>query len=88
MSEKYEGVVEAHKWFLYTGSYDGTVKRWDVSTGECVRTYTLEYGDDNPRYTAGVVMLIEICEDLFFTVTADKVPAACSQLLPTVALLA
>ena len=72
MSEKHEGVVESTLWFLYTGSYDGTVKRWDVSTGECVKTYELEYGDENPRFRAGVITHLEVYEALFFTVTADK----------------
>ena len=38
MSKEYADVIESTKWYLYTGSYDGTVKRWDISTGECVRT--------------------------------------------------
>jgi WD40 repeat protein len=73
MSKKYADVIESTKWFLYTGSYDGTVKRWDVSTGECVMTYELEYGSDNPRLRAGIVLLLEIYESLFFTVTVDTV---------------
>jgi WD40 repeat protein len=73
MSKKYADVIESTKWFLYTGSYDGTVKRWDVSTGECVMTYELEYGSDNPRLRAGIVLRLEIYESLFFTVTVDTV---------------
>ena len=76
MSKEYADVIESTKWYLYTGSYDGTVKRWDISTGECVRTYELEYGDENPRLRAGIVLLLEIYETLFFTVSADKVQRA------------
>jgi WD40 repeat protein len=73
MSKKYADVIESTKWFLYTGSYDGTVKRWDVSTGECVQTYELEYGIENPRLRAGIVLLLELYENLFFTVSVDTV---------------
>ena len=66
-------VVASTKWYLYTGSYDGTVKRWDIATGDCVRTYLLEYGDDNPRMTAGIILLLEIFTGVFYTVSADKV---------------
>ena len=78
MSKKYADVIESTKWFLYTGSYDGTVKRWDVATGECTNTYELEYGDENPRFRAGIITLLEICDMTFFTVTADKILRAWS----------
>jgi WD40 repeat protein len=65
---------QAMKWFLYTGSYDGTVRRWDVATGECINVFNLEYGVEVPRFRAGIVQKMEAYKGkLFYTTTPDKV---------------
>eukprot|EP00286_Rhodomonas_abbreviata_P001889 CAMPEP_0181291288 /NCGR_PEP_ID=MMETSP1101-20121128/1885_1 /TAXON_ID=46948 /ORGANISM="Rhodomonas abbreviata, Strain Caron Lab Isolate" /LENGTH=602 /DNA_ID=CAMNT_0023395665 /DNA_START=53 /DNA_END=1861 /DNA_ORIENTATION=+ len=76
--EDAEDVIENVKWYLYTGSYDGTVRRWDIATGECVMVYELEYGSEVPRFRAGCVQLLEVFGGLFFTCTADKMLRAWS----------
>lgn len=73
-----DDMVENIKWYLYTGSYDGTVRRWDIATGECVKEYELEYGEEVPRFRAGCVQLLEVFGPLFYTCTADKVLRAWS----------
>ncbi|KAJ1490769.1 WD40-repeat-containing domain protein [Baffinella frigidus] len=68
---------QAVKWFLYTGSYDGTVRRWDVATGDCMQVFNLEYGVEIPRFRAGIVQLLEVYKGkLFYTSTPDKVVRA------------
>lgn len=54
-----DGVYEfdAFKYYLYTGSYDRTVRRWNVGTGLCVAEYKLEYGNEVPRFAAGIVQV-------------------------------
>lgn len=49
-----------------------------MSTGECVAVYSLEYGDVVPRFQAGIVQLLEVCNTLIFTVTPDNVLRAWS----------
>lgn len=65
-------MVEVSKWYLYTGSFDTTVRRWDIASGDCVGEFGLEYGDMVPRFKAGIVQLVEVHADLIFTITPDS----------------
>jgi hypothetical protein len=49
--------VQTSRWYLYTGSLDTTVRRWDVQTGTCIQVFDLEYGDVVPRFKAGIVQV-------------------------------
>ena len=51
--------------YVYTGSADSTVKKWDLTTNECLFTY------DKNGHTSKIHKLL-VSENLLFTTSNDK----------------